>query len=229
MHRSALTVAVVALVVAAGAAAGITAGATAPLADAGDASPALQDDNATDNATDAGDNATNATGNATAGNATANVTFENQTANGSAVVVENATLPEGGFVVVHLATPENQSVNASGNETVDVALTRNLTAGAVVGNSTYLDAGTHENVTVTLDEPVTDDQYLIAMLHQDTNDNQTYDFPDADGPYTTDGEPVTDQGYVTVEENATGGNATANATDNATGNATDDGNATADA
>jgi hypothetical protein len=218
MHRTALTVAV-AVLVAAGAAAGVAVAATGAALDAGDATPALQENNTTGN--DTTGNATDATGdNATAGNATANVTFDNQTSNGSAVVVENATLPEGGFVVVHLATPENQTVNATENETVDLALTRNLTAGAVVGNSTYLEPGEHENVTVTLDQPITDDQYLIATPYRDANGNQSFDGPETDDPYTSDGEPVTDEAYVTVEGNATAGNATANATGNATTNET---------
>jgi hypothetical protein len=35
------------------------------------------------------------------------------------------------------------------------------------------------------------------MLHTDDGD-QTYEFPDADGPYTAEGEPVVDDASITV-------------------------------
>ncbi|PSP28515.1 hypothetical protein BRC65_02105 [Halobacteriales archaeon QH_2_65_14] len=47
-----------------------------------------------------------------------------------------------------------------------------------------------------LDEPLEDDDTLFAMAHQDTNDNEAYDFPatdgQADGPYVAAGGPVMD-------------------------------------
>ncbi|MDF9747033.1 DUF7282 domain-containing protein [Natrinema salsiterrestre] len=130
-------------------------------------------------------------------NETANVTFENQTSNGTAVVVNNTTLPEGGFAVIHAAALTDE--NASENETV-TNMSEDYEPGEVLGNSTYLDSGEHENVTVELNESLEESQVLIAMAHQDTNDNETYDFPEADDPYTEDGEPVTDDAMVTLEE-----------------------------
>ncbi|WP_222918884.1 hypothetical protein [Natrinema sp. SYSU A 869] len=174
-----------------------------------DAGMAIQD-NETENETE------NATENETANeteNETATVTFENQTSNGTAVGVNNTTLPEGGFAVIHAAAPVDED-NMTDNAT-DENATDNMTAddnetvtnmseeyepGAVLGNSTYLDPGEHENVTVELNESLDDSQVLIAMAHQDTNDNQTYEFPEADGPYTSDGEPVIDDALITLEE-----------------------------
>ncbi|WP_226006705.1 DUF7282 domain-containing protein [Natrinema salinisoli] len=147
----------------------------------------------------------NETENETA-NETANVTFENQTSNGTAVMVNNTTLPEGGFIAIHAAALTD---NASENETA-TNMSEEYEAGEVLGNSTYLDPGEHENVTVELNESFQESlefnesgevaHVLIAMAHQDTNGNETYDFPEADDPYVTDGEPVTDDALITFEE-----------------------------
>jgi hypothetical protein len=107
------------------------------------------------------------------GETEASVTFEDQDSDGSSVVVQNTTLPDGGFLVVH-----DES-------------------GAVLGHSAYLDAGTNSNVEVSLDSPISSDQTLIAMAHTDDGD-ESYEFPGADGPYTTDGAPVTDDACVQV-------------------------------
>ena len=104
---------------------------------------------------------------------TASVTFDDQDSNGSSVVVQRATLSDGGFLVVHDGS------------------------GAVLGNSAYLEAGTQSNVEVTLDDPITDTQTLIAMAHTDDGD-RSYEFPDADGPYTAGGAPVTDDARITI-------------------------------
>ncbi|MGQ3413148.1 DUF7282 domain-containing protein [Natrinema sp. LN54] len=142
-------------------------------------------------------------------NETATVTFENQTSNGTAVAVNNTTLPEGGFAVIHAAAPvdgDNATDDENGdnatddeNETV-TNMSEEYEPGDVLGNSTHLESGDHENVTIELNESLEESQVLIAMAHQDTNDNQTYDFPEADDPYVTDEEPVTDDAMITLEE-----------------------------
>lgn len=136
-------------------------------------------------------------------NETATVTFENQTSNGSAVVVNNTTLPEGGFVAIHAAAlvDENATDNMTADESETVTnMSEEYEPGDVLGNSTYLASGDHENVTVEFNESLEESQVLIAMPHQDTNDNQTYEFPEADGPYTSDGEPVIDDALITLED-----------------------------
>jgi hypothetical protein len=107
----------------------------------------------------------------------ASVNFEDQESDGSSVLVDSAVLPEGGFVVIH---------ESDGGA-----------PGAVLGNSSYLSAGTSSDVTVSLDSPIQSDQELIAMAHMDDGD-QTYEFPTADGPYTTNGAPVIDAAQITV-------------------------------
>ena len=123
---------------------------------------------------------------------TATVTFSDQTVeNGSTnVTVDSANLSDGGFVAIHSTPVVNE--------------TQNITAvDSVVGVSEYLGNGTSENITVTLDEPLTENQTLVAMPHQDTNGNEVYDFVtsngSADGAYTEDGAPVTDTASITVE------------------------------
>ena len=132
-------------------------------------------------------------------NGTAAVTFEDQTSNGSAVVLANITLPNGGFVAVHNTTEGGQ-------------------VGDVLGNTTYLESGTHENLTVTfMNTSISSETELTVMLYEDTNDNQVYDYPAADSPYMADGEPVTDTAMVSVS--GAGGNMT-------TDGGTDSGNTT---
>jgi hypothetical protein len=82
----------------------------------------------------------------------ASVSFEAQTSGGHTVTVDSVTLPEGGFVTIH-----------------DSSLQDGETFASVVGSSAYLEPGTYENVTVTLDEPISETESLVAMPHEDTD------------------------------------------------------------
>ncbi|WP_459190648.1 DUF7282 domain-containing protein, partial [Halosimplex sp. J119] len=73
------------------------------------------------------------------------------------VVVESATLSDGGFVAIHEGSA----------------------SGDVIGTSRYLEAGTHSNVRVDLDTMVNETTTLVAMPHLDDNSNNLYDFPEA--------------------------------------------------
>lgn len=139
---------------------------------------------------------TTAQGNETA-NETANLTFTDQATNGSAVVVEEANLSAGGYVVVFAQN------------------------GTVLGNTSYLESGAHENLTVTLTTPVNRSQVVIAAAHLDTNDNRTFDFNATraqevgrenatDRPYLqSDGLPVSEVAFVTVGNETRRGTTTA--------------------
>ncbi|NHN47055.1 hypothetical protein G9464_05515 [Halostella sp. JP-L12] len=138
---------------------------------------------------------------------TANVSFENQTSNGSTVVVDSVNSSNGTFVAIH-----------------DATLLEGNVIGSVIGVSEYLEQGEHENVSVELynvsganftESELTENQTLIAMPHLDTNENGTYDFVASegaeDGPYVNEtGAPVVDDGFVTIEA------AEENVTDNET-------------
>jgi PGF-CTERM protein len=120
---------------------------------------------------------------------TPGVTFDDGTAGGSTVVVDEVTVPDGGFVTIH-----------------DDTLTDGDVLGSVVGTSAYLEAGTHENVTVSLDSTVESGTFH-AMAHRDTDGDRTYTFVssngEADGPYTVDGDIAMDDANVTVAATVT--------------------------
>ena len=112
------------------------------------------------------------------------VTFSNQTTGGDAVTVDSVTLPEGGYVTIH-----------------DASVTEGNVLGSVAGTSTYLEPGTHDNVTVSLTDEASDGTY-VAMAHQETDGDRTYSFVssngETDGPYTADGSPVIAQANLSV-------------------------------
>jgi PGF-CTERM protein len=120
----------------------------------------------------------------------ASVTFDAQTTGGHTVTVDSVTLEDGGFVTVH-----------------DDSLGDGETLGSVVGSSAYLEEGTHENVTVRLESPVSEDATLTAMPHRDTDGDRVYEFVsgngEVDGPYTADGGAVVDSANVTVSATVT--------------------------
>jgi len=115
----------------------------------------------------------------------AQISISGQTSGGTTVTVDSVTLSEGGFVTIHDASVGDGEV-----------------FGSVRGTSEYLEKGTHENVTVTLDSPLSEDATLVAMAHKDTDDDRAYTFVsnngENDGPYTMDGGAVTDAADVTV-------------------------------
>jgi len=95
--------------------------------------------------------------------------------NGDQVSVNSVYLPDGGYAVIH---------NADGD---------------IIGNSLYLEAGTHEDVVVQLASPLESDttSQLTAMAHMDDGDEQ-FTASD-DGAYmTVDEDPVTDTASVEV-------------------------------
>lgn len=112
------------------------------------------------------------------------------------MVVENVTLPDGGFVAIHEFTGDEDEP-----------------FGTIVGVSERLEAGTHEDVTVHLfDVPgatyevahLGESQDLIAVPYRETNANRRFDFVRTNGnvdePYLdADDERVSDRASVTVE------------------------------
>jgi hypothetical protein len=112
------------------------------------------------------------------------IAFSAQTSGGTTVTVDSVTVPDGGFVTIHDSSVGEDPL------------------GSVVGTSEYLSAGTHENVIVYLEEPLTESGTYVAMAHRDTDDDRVYDFvatnAGADGPYTDGGGAVIAQATVTV-------------------------------
>lgn len=119
---------------------------------------------------------------------TASVEFEDQESDGDAVLVAAASLPDGGFIVMH-----------------DEKIAEGLVEESIVGVSDYLEAGSHTDILVSLDPPLSGTQVLLAMAHQDTNENGTFDFADSDGAEDgayPDGQggAVLDDGQVEISE-----------------------------
>jgi len=99
-----------------------------------------------------------------------------QDSDGSTIVVASVTLPAPGFIAIH--------GDSDGSP------------GPVVGHSDLLPAGDSTEVTVTLDEPLTESGTLWPMVHIDFNDNGEYEFFPPDE--TIDVPGVDDAGDVAV-------------------------------
>ncbi|RQG90971.1 DUF7282 domain-containing protein [Natrarchaeobius chitinivorans] len=112
----------------------------------------------------------------------ASIEFEDQQGDGTNVTISEVSLSEGGFVVI----------SDGGTDPIAV--------------SEYLGSGTHENVTVGIDEDAEPDLYgqLTATVHQDTTGDETYAYDETDGeedrPYLKDGFPVSDTATVTTTD-----------------------------
>ncbi|WP_135827634.1 DUF7282 domain-containing protein [Halorussus halobius] len=119
----------------------------------------------------------------------ASITIDEQESDGEMLVVDSVTVPEGGFVVIHEENWEGAPLST------------------VLGSSVYLDAGTHEDVELSLARPLEESQTVVAMLHSDTNDNRVLDFVlssgNLDGPIVEDESPVVDDAEVTVGQDTT--------------------------
>ncbi|MHC3436601.1 DUF7282 domain-containing protein [Natrialbaceae archaeon A-gly3] len=113
---------------------------------------------------------------------TADIEFGDQEGDGEAVEIANVSTSDGGFVVV------------------------TDTDGATLGVSEYLEAGTHESVTVESLETVDAEMLgqLTATVHRDTTGEETYAYAETDGeedrPYLEAGFPVSDSAMVTPED-----------------------------
>ena len=132
--------------------------------------------------------------NETDGNETATLDFNDQESDGTTIAVDDVTLPRDGYVAIH-----NDS------------LLDGDAVGSVVGVTDYLEAGTYDDLTVELfdvpgaefdESELTENATLIAMPHEETTGNETYDFVSSngtdDGPFTEAGEPVTDDANISV-------------------------------
>lgn len=158
-------------------------------------------------------------------NATAEIVFNDQESNGTGVVVESVTIPDGGFVVIH------DRSNLSQGEIEE----------SVIG-ATYLEPGATATLPVGLfdladdDLPdkefdrtrLTEDQTLVAVVYRDTDDDQQYDFLSTDGddddPYVADDgsaigdfaaigpDPVGDDAYVEINNSTASEGRTATVT-----------------
>lgn len=111
----------------------------------------------------------------------AGVVFDDQSSNGTRLVLTRVVLREGGFVAI-----TNGTADAAGNT-------------SVIGSSIFLQPGTHTDVTVELDTPLDENRTLTAVVYSDTSGDRD---PDEDGSDEVvegpNGSAVTDTANVTV-------------------------------
>ena len=113
---------------------------------------------------------------------TGSVAASDQAGSGEAITVDSVELSDGGFVSVHTGSPQ----------------------GPTIGETGYLEPGSHDGLEVELSEPVDEDATLYVLVHQDSNFNEEFDFPAEDGAYLGDtGEAVSTSLAYTVESTAT--------------------------
>ncbi|ELY90532.1 hypothetical protein C483_10746 [Natrialba hulunbeirensis JCM 10989] len=114
----------------------------------------------------------------------ATIEFEDQQQNGSAVVIDEVTLSDGGYVVITGGTDATEPLAVSDP----------------------LSAGTHENLTIERDDDAEQDLLgrLTATVHQNTADEDDFAYAETDGtedqPYLSAGYPVSATATVTAEE-----------------------------
>ncbi|MCU4925716.1 MSCRAMM family adhesin SdrC [Halobacteria archaeon AArc-dxtr1] len=117
----------------------------------------------------------------------ASISLADQTGNGTTVTVDSVSLSEGGFVAIYDGVAADADPEA------------------VIGASGYLSAGDHENVEIELDEPIEASGPIVAVVHHDTTDDETFQYAETDGaeddPYVTPGgAPILDGAFYTVDE-----------------------------
>jgi len=114
----------------------------------------------------------------------ATVTFDDQESDDSSVTVQEVELSEGGFVTIQNVSGENPD--------------------EIRGSSSYLEAGTHQNVEIQFDEQLAQDQELHATVYLDTDANRAFEYDGGliDRPYRNqDGNVLAeDSAQVTVSE-----------------------------
>ena len=108
----------------------------------------------------------------------ATLTVEDQgTSNGNMVTIPEAKVSEGSWVVIHRS-----------NESGDGPMVPDIIGKAA------LESGTNTDVSIDLQESVSDGETLWAMLHEDTGTEGEYEFTGSDSPdqpITVDGEVLT--------------------------------------
>jgi PGF-CTERM protein len=114
----------------------------------------------------------------------AQVVFADQEAanDGTRVVVESATLPDGGFVVIHNESLMDGDVRSS-----------------MIGVSENLDAEQSEDIEISLANRIDETQTLYAVLYRDTDDDGDFEY---EGVGATTDQPYLDDSGSAIFDNA---------------------------
>lgn len=102
-----------------------------------------------------------------------------QSSDGKTLVIDQAVFNgQNGFVAIH---------SDSGGA-----------PGPVIGVTNLLDAGTHDDITITLTQPIEASATVFPMLHTDSDKDGKYTFPGPDGPAMVDNKVVVFPIKITV-------------------------------
>ena len=121
-------------------------------------------------------------------NETASVSVSDQQFDGESVTIDAATLPDGGFAVVF------------------------DDGGERIGHSEYIEAGDHENLTVSLNRSLESKEVVVVALYRNNGTEAYNASEDAVAYETADGADVSDPAYLYFEEPTRGSNAGASTT-----------------
>ena len=103
------------------------------------------------------------------------------------VTIEQAGLPEGGFIGIH-----------------DARFLDGERGESLRGVTRYLEPGTVGPINITLEEPYRSNGTAVAVVYTDTGSQRTFEYTETQGivnrPYLSDGTPVLDRAAVTISE-----------------------------
>lgn len=125
------------------------------------------------------------------------IAFSDQQSTGETVLVQSATLPQNGFVVIYDSTRGGKATNQ------------------IIGASYLLSAGTSDNIRIPLDQPLNQTKSLTAVIHVDSNGNGQFDYVSSNGqqdpPLMQGSGRIVDIAQVTVQSSAASATTQANA------------------
>ena len=104
------------------------------------------------------------------------LSFGSQSPGTDAATLESVRLSEGGFIAIH----------------------KGSASGPVIGVSDFLAGGqSHEDITVSYSDSVSEGSDVVAVAHYDTNNNLAFDYESSggseDGPYATSSDQIASQ------------------------------------
>jgi len=110
----------------------------------------------------------------------ASIGAQGVTSTGDSLFVGSASLSDGGYVAVY----------------------EDGTNGTLLGHSGYLDPGSHERVTIELDQSVRENRTVTLVPHRETSGNERFDYP---GPPYDPRTSQADEPYGTLSNDGTAG------------------------
>jgi len=110
----------------------------------------------------------------------ASIGAQGVTSTGDSLFVGSASLSDGGYVAVY----------------------EDGTNGTLLGHSEYLDPGSHERVTIELDQSVRENRTVTLVPHRETSGNERFDYP---GPPYDPRTSQADEPYGTLSNDGTAG------------------------